>query len=162
MAAGAALILVRWLRTPTPLPASAQRFVLPPETRAIFAAIIPVLLEEALPGGADASRAREETLQSVEETIAGLAPAVREELAQLFSLLDFAPTRCLVAGVWSPWTQASTESIAAFLDRWRTSRFALMRSGYGALHEIVIGAWYAQPLAWPATGYPGPPSLEAA
>jgi hypothetical protein len=162
VAAAAALLVVRWLRAPVPLPASSPGFRLPQATRAIFAALIPVLLDGALPGGADAAVARTETLQTIEETIAGLPPAARDELAELFSLLDFTPTRCLVAGVWSPWSDASVQSIAAFLDRWRASRFAILRSGYGALHQIVLGAWYAQPRAWPALGYAGPPSLGSA
>jgi hypothetical protein len=61
--------------------------------------------------------------------------------------------------VWSPWPEATRESIAAFLVGWRTSRFALLRSAYGALHQIILGAWYGNPRAWPAIGYPGPPSL---
>jgi hypothetical protein len=162
VAAAAALLVLRWLRAPAPLPASSPGFTLPPATRAIFVAIIPVVLDGALPSGADTAVARTQMLQAVEETIAGLPPAARDELAELFSLLDFAPTRCLVAGVWSPWSEASAQSIAGFLDRWRASRFALLRSGYGALHQIVLGAWYAQPRAWPAIGYAGPPSLGSA
>jgi len=154
-----ALALVRWLREPTASPASLPRFALSPATRDIFAAIIPVMLDGALPSGTEASAARSDTLQAIEAAIAGLPPASREELGELFSLLDFAPTRSLVAGIWSPWPEASAEAIAAFLDRWRTSRFALLRSGYGSLHQIVLGAWYAQPRAWPAIGYDGPPSL---
>lgn len=141
---------------------AASGFALPPATRAIFAALVPVLLDGALPSGADAAAARTEALQAIEQTIAGLPPAARAELAELFSLLDFAPTRCLVAGVWSPWPEASTEAIAGFLDRWRLSRFALLRSGYGALHQIVLGAWYAQSRAWAGIGYAGPPSLRSA
>jgi hypothetical protein len=101
-------------------------------------------------------------LLAIEETIAGLAPAARDEVGELCSLLDFAPTRCLVAGVWSPWSRASATSVAAFLERWRESRFVLLRSAYEALHQIVLGAWYAQPRAWPAIGYAGPPSLGTA
>ena len=86
--------------------------------------------------------------------------ATRDELAELFSLLAFAPTRCLVAGIWSPWSEASTGAIEGFLARWRDSRFALLRSAYGALHQLVLAAWYAQGGAWPAIGYAGPPPLS--
>jgi hypothetical protein len=85
---------------------------------------------------------------------------VRKEIEQLFALLSFAPTRAVVAGVWSPWPDAAPASIGAFLDRWRDSRFALLRSAYGALHQLVFAAWYGNLSAWPAIGYPGPPSLE--
>ncbi len=158
IAGGAALLLVRWLNPPTALSQS-TRAAVTPAARATLAAIIPVFLDGALPTGAEVSTARAQTLAAIEEAIAGLPPASRDELAELFSLLDFAPTRCVVAGVWSPWSEASTESVAAFLERWRNSRLALLRSAYGALHQLVLAAWYAQPRAWPATGYGGPPAL---
>jgi hypothetical protein len=158
----AALVLLRWLYTTTSVPpaATSKDRVLDSDARAVLTAVIPVILEGALPGGEDAAKAQREALDGAAQAIAGLPPAVRGELDQLFALLAFAPTRCLVAGVWSPWPEASRESIAAFLLRWRDSRFALLRSGYDALHQIVIGAWYGNPRAWSAIGYAGPPSLE--
>jgi hypothetical protein len=92
--------------------------------------------------------------------VAGLPPGSRKELEQLFALLSFAPTRCLLAGVWSSWPDASRDSVAAFLASWRDSRFTLLRSGYGALHQLILAAWYGNTRSWPAIGYPGPPSLE--
>ncbi len=160
VAAGAALMLIRWWHAPGAAAASTAHSGLSPGARAVFAAIIPAFLDGALPRGDAAALA--ETLQTIQETIAGLPPAAREEIAQLCSLLDFAPTRCVVAGVWTSWSEASPEAVAAFLDRWRGSRFALLRSAYAALHQIVLGAWYAQPRAWPAIGYAGPPSLGTA
>jgi hypothetical protein len=160
VAGGAALVLARWLHTSTSSPRAPPSVpAVDAPARAILAAVIPVLLAGALPIGAGLTEARAETLTAVEQAVAGLPPATREELRELFSLLDFAPARCLVAGVWSPWSEASTESIAAFLVRWRDSRFALLRSAYAALHQLVLAAWYAQPRAWPAIGYAGPPTL---
>ena len=158
----AGLVLLRWLYTTTSAPAAtaSKDRPLDSDARTVLTAVIPVILDGALPAGEDAAKARDEALDCAAEAIAGLPPAVRKELDQLFALLAFAPTRCLVAGVWSPWPEASRESIAAFLLRWRDSRFALLRSAYDALHQIVLGAWYANPRAWPAIGYTGPPSLE--
>ena len=160
IAGAAALLLARWLYPPTSPPARPTPSALEPGAHAIVAAIIPVLLDGALPSGPEAPSARAEALAAVEEAIAGLPPATRNELADLFSLLGFPPTRCLVAGIWSPWPEATRESIASFLMRWRDSRFELLRSAYAALHQLVFAAWYASPRAWPATGYAGPPSLE--
>jgi hypothetical protein len=39
------------------------------------------------------------------------------------------------------------------------SGFALLRSAYDALHQIVLAAWYGNPRSWPAIGYGGPPSV---
>jgi hypothetical protein len=162
LAGGAALLVARWLytTTSTPSPAVESLPALEPDARTIIAAIIPVLLDGALPSGADERPARAEALAAAELAIAGLPPATRKELDQLFSLLAFAPTRCVVAGIWSPWPQATPESISRFLSRWRDSRFALLRSAYDALHQIVLAAWYGNPRAWPAIGYAGPPSLQ--
>jgi hypothetical protein len=160
VAGGAMLLLTRCLYTPPSEPVDAVPATLDAGARAVLAAIIPVLLEGALPATSDAPAARAETLARVEAAIAGLPPSTRKEIAELFSLLGFAPTRCLVAGVWSSWSEAAPDSVAAFLARWRDSRFVLLRSAYAALHQLVFAAWYADPRAWPATGYAGPPSLE--
>jgi hypothetical protein len=159
----AALVLTRWLYTTVSAPprTAASDAALDTDARAILIAIIPVILDGALPNGPDAAAARDEALAGAGQAIAGLPPSVRSELDQLFALLAFAPTRCIVAGVWSPWPVASRESVAAFLGHWRDSRFALLRSAYEALHQIVLGAWYGNPRAWGAIGYPGPPSLAS-
>ena len=47
----------------------------------------------------------------------------------------------------------------AFLRAWQSSGWALKRTAYDALHQLVIAAWYANPRSWPTIGYPGPPSL---
>jgi hypothetical protein len=159
IAGGAALLAAHWLYTRSTVPSVADaRFVaLDPKARSIVAAIVPVLLDGALPAGNAA--ARDEVVVGVDTAIAGLPPAARKELDQLFSLLAFAPTRSLVAGVWSPWPEASPAAIATFLAHWRDSRFLLLRSAYAALHQLVMAAWYGNERAWPAIGYPGPPSL---
>jgi hypothetical protein len=95
----------------------------------------------------------------VDQAVSGLPPGVQEEVAQLFALLGFPLSRRLLAGVVSPWLEASPETIQAFLQRWRASRFALLRSAYAALHELMMAAWYGNPMSWPAIGYPGPSAV---
>ena len=162
VAGAAALLLARWFYAATspPRTTDASFSALDASARSIVAAIVPVLLEGALPTGNEAIAARADVLAGVDRAIAGLPAPVRSELDRLFALLAFTPTRCLMAGVWSPWQDASRESVAAFLDNWRHSRFALPRAGYRALHQIIFGAWYGNPRAWTRMGYPGPPSLE--
>jgi hypothetical protein len=164
VAGGVALVLARWIvtsRNPAPHESPAERAAaLDAAARAIVAAIVPVLLEGALPDAEGSVEARAEVVAGVDRAVAGLPPGTRKELEQLFALLSFAPTRCLVAGVWSTWPQASRASIESFLVSWRDSRFDLLRSGYGALHQLVLAAWYGNTRAWPPIGYGGPPSLE--
>ena len=162
VAGGVALFLARWLYTQTSAPvlSDARFVVLDARARSIVTAIVPVLLAGALPSASEAEAARNAVVVNVDRAIAGLPPEVRKQIEQLFALLAFAPSRCLIAGVWSPWSGASSESIHAFLTRWRDSRFALLQTAYGALHQLIVAAWYGNPQAWPAIGYPGPPSLE--
>lgn len=154
--AGAALLAVA-----ARLPAGSARAegaarALGASDRAVLAAIVPVMLAGALPAEAEARRkAVASVVDGVSQTIAGMPPATRAELGELFMLLDLAPARRLLAGVSAPWPEASAEEIAAFLQKWRSSRFALLQSGYQALHDLIIAAWYAQPEGWPAIGYPG-------
>lgn len=130
------------------------------DRRSVLGAVIPAILEGALPQpGQERERAVHRCLEGVEAAIAGLAPAVQQEVAQLFALLAIQPTRVLLAGVRSGWGAASPDEVAAFLERWRGHDTGLMRSGYQALHDLVLGAWYADESTWAAIGYPGPLKL---
>lgn len=128
----------------------------------IVAAIAPVLLKGIYPdeAGAEREMVRERTVEGVRLAVAALSATAQKEIGELFRLLAFAPTRIAVARVSSPWAQASEAEISAFLQGWRDSRIGLLQSGYQALHDLVLGVWYADPSAWAAIGYPGPPALE--
>ncbi|MBL0140933.1 MAG: twin-arginine translocation signal domain-containing protein [Betaproteobacteria bacterium] len=128
----------------------------------ITAALVPAVLEGALPTGEPARReAVRETIEAFDRAVSGLSPAVQKEIAQLFSLLGLAAGRFIVAGVRSPWAEATGEEVTAFLKRWRTSRFGLLRAGYQALTQLIIAAWYGNPASWARIAYPGPPTLES-
>jgi hypothetical protein len=118
-------------------------------------AIARVMLDGALPNNGAALDA---AVRGVEVAIAGLPPAVQGEVRQLFGLLELPLTRRVIAGV-GPWEHASNSEIAAFLERWRTSDVLLLRSGYAALHQLVMAGWYGNDEAWPGIGYPGPPRI---
>jgi hypothetical protein len=128
--------------------------------RAIIAAIVPPILAGALPGAGDErQRSISKTVDGVGTAIAGLSASAQQEITELFSLLGVAPARMLLAGVWPSWENASAADVADFLERWRTSRLALLRSAYAALHDLVLGAWYGDTASWAAFGYPGPPEV---
>ena len=122
---------------------------------AMLRAVARVMLEGALPNGDDALAA---AVRGVKVAIAGLPPAVQDEVHQLFGLLEFPLTRRFVAGV-GPWDHASDAEVVAFLQRWRTSNAQLLRSGYQALHQLVLSGWYGGDAAWARIGYPGPPRI---
>ncbi len=124
-------------------------------------AIAPVLLAGALPADPAARGAAiASVIVGVKDVIAAFPPAVRAELTDLFRLLDIRIARRLLTGVASDWRDAEPASVDAFLERWRRSPIALLQSGYFALHDLVLGAWYADEASWPALQYAGPPLVE--
>jgi hypothetical protein len=158
--AGAALFAaVRYLDRPLAAPSTSYR-ALDANAAKIVRALIPVVLAGSLPPD-DAARARtvNEVLAAFDRAVSGLAPAVQEELAQLFSFLNFAPARITVGGLWSPVEETSPDELKAFLTRWRYSRFNLQRQSYEALTQLIQASWYDNPASWNAIGYPGPPAV---
>jgi len=130
------------------------------DARTIVAAIVPAMLDGALPPpGRDRTSAIAETVANVDRAIQGLPAFAQAELGQLFSLLAIAPARRAFAGVASPWPEASVGEVAAFLDRWRDSGWSLKRSAYDALHQLILASWYGNPRSWERIGYPGPPRI---
>jgi hypothetical protein len=157
VAGSAALAGAYWLRG-----SFEPQSALDDDANAIVAAVVPALLDGALPADpARRSQAIGETVSAVRQAIAGLPPAAQRELGELFALLAFAPARVALARVGSPWATAPAVEVEAFLERWRTSGVRLFRSAYDALHQLVLAAWYGQPSSWAATGYSGPPELPA-
>ena len=139
---------------PAPAP---NRFVLDGEARAAIDAIVPAMLAGALPQDGAARRAAIAlATERVHQAILGLPLATQKEIQDLFGLLALGPARRYLAGVPNDWPSAATEQVGAFLQDWRTHRFATLQVAYHALHDLVLGAWYADPSSWAATGYPGP------
>ena len=141
----------------TRAPAALQRFQLEGEARAVIDAIIPAMLAGALPAAAPARGAAiAATTGHVHQAILGLPLSAQKEVQDLFGLLALAPARRFLAGVAGDWQSASPDQVAAFLQDWRFHRLDMLQSAYHALHDLIIGAWYADPASWSAIGYPGP------
>jgi len=120
---------------------------------AIFRALIPAFLE------GHGVYAVQDVLDRVDQAAKGLERATRDELTELMNLLSFAPSRILLAGVWSPWDKVTPQEAAEFLESWRHSGWGLFRAAYQGMHELVMAARYSEPGSWPDIGYPGPPEL---
>ena len=127
----------------------------------IIGSIAPAILAGILPAGtADRNTAIKRVATDVGLVVANFTPPVRKEVHELFALLDVGIARRLLTGVSRDWPDADADEVAAFLERWRRSSFATLQSGYHALHDLVLGAWYANPATWPRIGYPGPPNIQ--
>ena len=160
--AGAALLaLARWIDRPLQAasPPASRRFL---DARGMktVAALVPVVLAGALPADEAARRvAIAEVVAAFDRAVAGLAPAVQQEIGELFSFLHTAPLRVAFAGLWSPVDETAPQELVAFLVRWRDSSFSLQRASYRALTQLIQAAWYGNPSSWAAIGYPGPPAI---
>jgi hypothetical protein len=125
--------------------------------RAVFDALARAILDGSLPTDAAARRAALDAhLLRVDAAIAAFPPAVRGELADLLGLLASAPGRLTFAGLAADWPEASVAELQAMLEGWRFSSLALRQQAYHALRELTNAAYYADPQAWAALGYPGP------
>ena len=151
LAAGGAIY--RWSQpaaTPNP-------FVLEGDAYTVLAAVIPAMLGPALPAEPGAHAAAVQAAAArVRDAVLGLPLATQKEVQDLFGLLALGPGRRLLAGVGGGWERADPQQVAAFLQSWRTHRLAMLQVGYMAMHDLILGAWYADPSTWEAIAYPGP------
>ena len=123
---------------------------------ALFRALAPaVVLDLAQLGAAERSVRLGDLLHHLDATCSALGAANREELRKLLDLLAIAPLRYLLTGVGA-WSEAGTETLHAFLARWRGSRFATLNAGGNVLVKLISVSYYVLPATWPASGYPGP------
>ena len=158
--AGVALLATAQRMAPAWAAPAEGLHVLDGAAAAIVAVLAPVVLDGVLPRDAAArARALHGIVVEFDRAVSLMSPAIRAEVRGLFSALAFAPTRVAMAGLWMPLPQASHDDIAAFLARWRHSRFDIQRSAYQALTQLVQAAWFGDPAAWSGMGYPGPPAL---
>lgn len=117
-----------------------------------------LVLQGAVPE-ANTPAAVEGTLQSLDQGLAYVSPALYRQVSQLFDLLALPITRGPLTGIWGNWAQANDEAVTAFLQRWENSSITLLRQGHAALLQMIQMAWYGRPEAWGHCGYPGPPSI---
>ena len=155
VAAGAALLLPR-IGSSGAVPSGTA---LASEHADMLRAVTQALLGSALPTDADA-RNRELTrvTTATGALITNLPPSTRKEIADLFGLLALKPARALL-GYSGDWVGADLSAVTAFLAGLRDSSISLKQQAYFALHDLLIGSFYAEPSTWAATGYPGPPQL---
>ena len=90
--------------------------------------------------------------------IDNLPPSTRSEVGDLFGLLALKPARLLM-GFSGDWNVDNAPAVAQAMLGLRDSSIALKQQAYFALHDMVLGIFYAEPKTWVATGYPGPPKL---
>ena len=124
----------------------------------LFSALAPaVVLDLAQLNAGERSARIDDVLHKLDATCNALGLGNQQELRKLLDLLAIAPLRYLLAGVGA-WSEASTETLQAFLSRWRGSRFATLNAGGNVLVKLISTSYYVLPANWHASGYPGPPA----
>ena len=125
--------------------------------REMFAAVARGVLADLLPAEPEArARALQAHLQRLDDTIAGLPPALQAEIDELVTLLASTPGRLALAGLRPDWPQASEGELQAMLQGLRVSSLQLRQQLYHALRNLTNGAYFADASTWQAIGYPGP------
>ena len=155
VAAGAAVVLPRLLAS-GPAPAGTALIATHGD---MLRAVTLALLAPALPQTATERNAQiDAVLKACAARIDNLPPSTRREVGELFGLLALKPARMLL-GYGGDWPDADGKAVGTFLAGLRDSSVGLKQQAYFALHDMVLGSFYAQPVTWAATGYPGPPKL---
>jgi hypothetical protein len=141
-----------------PLGTTVPRTALTPTGEEILRAVIPVVLGTLLPTEAGPrKKALDLGISTLDDYLAYLPLPLQLEACDVFATLDLLPTRVLLVGTWDHWSEASPETIEAFLRSARESRFDLVRRIFAFLQSMAVLAWFDQRAAWPGIGYGGPP-----
>ncbi len=123
----------------------------------VFAHVGRAFLDGSLPADAPAhGTALAAFLTRTDALIGALPHHAQNELSQLLALLASGAGRRTLAGLATPWTDATVADIQQALQGMRTSSLALRQQAYHALHDITGGAYFADSSTWPMLGYPGP------
>lgn len=130
---------------------------LSPAGRAVFSAVGRAVLDKSLPQEGGARQvALNGLLNRVDTLVQALPQHAQAELSQLLSVLASGAGRRTLSGLGQPWPQASIADLQQALQGMRLSVLALRQQAYGALHDIVMSAYFADAATWPLLGYPGP------
>jgi hypothetical protein len=128
------------------------------EGEALMSAVALAVLDGMLPTDpAQQQAALIGQMRRLQDTVNAFPAPIRAEIADLLSILASAPGRRWLAGLATPWAQASVPEVSAALNSMRRSGQALRLQAFHALRDLTHGAFYAEPAHWALLGYPGPP-----
>ena len=97
--------------------------------------------------------------QAVDESLGRVPPEGQADLVKLLGLFENGLAGLVLDGRPVPFTWLDPAAQDRALERWRDSNLVVRRSGYHALRRLCLGAYYAEPPAWPSLRYGGPPDL---
>lgn len=134
-----------------------------PEVAQMWDRIGRVVLEGMWPAAPEAAEAaRKAWLSHLETTVSQLAPASRQDLERLLSLLRWSLPRRWLLELADDWGSASDEAIRTAFERTSRAEQPLRQQALSALRDLSLAAFYADPSSWASIGYPGPNAVGAA
>jgi hypothetical protein len=128
--------------------------------REVFVGVAQAVLGSSLPQEPTArAQVLAGHLSRVEQTIAGMPPAVQAEVDELITIAASAPGRLALVGLKTDWSTATVQQTTEALQGMRDSSLALRQQAYQGLRELTNAAFFADPATWAAIGYTGQRSL---
>ena len=114
------------------------------------------MLQGSIPGGLPEQRELAGLRRRFEELVQALPSHVQGEIEELLAAL-LHPIGCrMLTDVALDWTTASSAQVQSVLSDMQRSKLKLRRQAYLALHDLIGGAYFADPQTWALLGYPGP------
>lgn len=128
--------------------------------RRVLGAVARAVLDGSLPADRAAQLVTIEAhLTRLDDTVRAMSPHTQSEIANLLTLLAMPPGRLALAGLTSPWPEATVADLHVALQSMRQSSLLLRRQAYGALRDLTHAAYYSDSSTWAALRYPGPRGL---
>lgn len=128
--------------------------------RGLLHSVAAAVLADLLPSDpAQRHAVLEKAMHRADALIAHLPEHARDEASQLLALLATSVGRRTLAGLESPWEQASPSEVLAALKAMQASSLPLRVQAYQGLHDLVCIPYFSGTEAWAAIGYPGPVTL---
>ncbi|QBF82370.1 TAT leader-containing periplasmic protein [Shewanella maritima] len=128
--------------------------------RMIFAALIPIFLEGALPDVAShKEQAINRTLNNIADTLKVLPDDQRDELLELLDMLESRFSLLLLTGSLTPLIMRQPKQLVSMLESWRHHFIELLQTAYLGLREVVMASYYASPEHWGRMQYSKPSFL---
>ena len=122
----------------TPLERDSTFKFLKPDDRALFAALIPQVLNKSFPGDLSDKSAMRRMLLSLDDLIYTLQYSNRHQMRMMFDALAMAPIRMIAGASWTDWEDMSPKQVNDFLIGWRDSSIQLKRMGYVSLTKLIL------------------------
>ncbi|WP_411993621.1 twin-arginine translocation signal domain-containing protein [Agarivorans sp. DSG3-1] len=141
-----------WLFSHYPLQFTPQAGLrLSAQHQQIFWALIPAFLEGGV--AADDKPALQRVLANIDHAFAVLEPHTQAELRQLLDLLQSRGGWLLLSAGASQLSQLTLQQKLQILQQWQQHYLQLLRQAYQGLHELIMAAWYGDPVSWDQLNY---------